>query len=153
MRSIYVYIVLMLCLSSCAHLENEQDLIGVYKVVDTECVGSVVDIEACNSIVFIEFVKGKFYGVSDDEVAFVVWSGSYDLTYAARKLDVSSVVSGYPFSVIIDDSDYIEKLNFESYAAGEYIFGSDSIGMSKLKIKRASVVDVNKYIKVYPDRD
>lgn len=76
-------------ITACASQKPDNDklsLLGLYEVSNRTCEGTAIAIEACDSLRFIEFVKGNFYGIADDEIAFVTWSASsgYDLLHSAR---------------------------------------------------------------------
>ena len=72
---------------------NGEQIIGLYKITETTCNVPESYKADCESVRFIELVKGKFYGVNDDEIAFVTWQGDSagELQYLARKTPLANI--------------------------------------------------------------
>ncbi|HWV14629.1 MAG TPA: hypothetical protein VN030_04285, partial [Cellvibrio sp.] len=135
----------------------ENNILGVYKVTDRTCNGSAIEINACESIVFIEFVKGSFYKIADDEIAFVIWSGEKgdDLLYQARKFGGRIDSDNGQLSLLIDGKNLKERVIFLSSTTGIYsierpLFSSAQLIKSELKIEKASASDLKDYSMEYP---
>ena len=85
----------MLITSSCSNKRgvNGEQIIGLYKATETTCNVPEFYKADCESVRFIELVKGQFYGVNDDEIAFVTWQGDLagELLYLARKTPLANI--------------------------------------------------------------
>ena len=125
--------------SACSSLQSSDDIISVYTIGDKNCKGSDEQINWCNDITLLEFVKGNFYKISNDEIAFVTWSGKGELTYTARKYEGVHLVESYPFTLILStESEYLEKIVFTSKNQGTYTFGNpNGSDMSSLQLQSA----------------
>lgn len=146
-------IIIFITLSSCASVSNQEDIIGIYQVSSRECTGNQFQIDSCNDIQLLEFVKGKFYKIRDNENAFVVWSGNKDLTYNVRKIKQSFATTSFPFNLTLEnDITYVERIIFNSNIDGLYEFGDPS-SPSILRFHRALPEQLSKYIKNYPGND
>jgi hypothetical protein len=154
MKKTVLYTFFMFFLISCTGISHEKSVIGIYKVSERDCKGNSVQIEVCKNIVLIEFVKGKFHKVRNNEVAFVVWSNDDELTYNARKIESDVRVVEYPTSIIIDEYFALEeKIVFDSDSSGTYVFPISKDIVSRLKIEKATDADLAKYNKQYPEAD
>ena len=155
MFRIFLCFCVSIIMSGCSCAADANSVLGVYKVVERKCVGTAVEITACNDISLLEFVKGNFYKISDNEVAFVVWSGDSDLTYSARKYEGKSVVESYPVKLVVsDDEGFGEFLLFKSKSEGVYSFGkNNSADKSELTVVPVSNDDLRGYSKEYPGND
>lgn len=132
---------------------EEHSILGVYKVLERNCAGSDTQIDACKNITLLEFVKGNFYKVGNNEVAFAIWSGNpaEELLYTAKKYIGMTVLDKFPSSVMLaDDNSYQEKLQFLTYNNATYTFGQPGGAMSELKIGRISKRESAKFKKEYP---
>jgi hypothetical protein len=138
----------------CASLPPQINILGTYKVEDRTCRGSDVQVQSCQKIRLLEFVKGNFYKISDNEVAFVTWSGdrNEDLLYSAKKYNGQLIVSSFPTLLpLSDDTDYIESITLNSEDTGVYRFGGKNTSdISELKFSRMSNNDINLLQKEYP---
>ena len=134
---------------------SENNILGIYKVSDRICQGSEAEVESCQAIIFVEFVKGNFYKVSDNEVAFVVWSGEKgkELTYTARKYEGAITFTKEPASAVIsDDASFREEINFSEKTA-TYSYEKLQSGepvKSQLKLNKAQTSDLAEYRMEYP---
>ncbi len=131
-------------LFGCASLPQQINILGTYKVEDRTCRGSDVQIQSCQQIRLLEFVKGNFYTISDNEVAFVTWSGdrNEDLLYSAKKYNGQLIVYAFPTSLSLSED------------TGLYRFGSNNASdMSELKFTRMSGKDINLLQKEYPGNE
>lgn len=135
--------------ASCALITDysESSIIGLYEIKNRHCQGEKYELSACESIEFIEFVKGNFYKIFSDEVAFVVWSKSTDknLLYAARKYRGSILFTENDEKIEIDKNEYIK---FSNSLTGVYIFSGSS-----LEFKRVDRLAVTDYVISYPGSD
>ncbi len=57
-----------------AHAYNLEKHLGLYKVVEIKCELTKGLVNRCSDIKFFELVKGKFYDMSSDDMAFVEWA-------------------------------------------------------------------------------
>ena len=139
----------------CTYAADTNSIIGVYKVAERKCSGTETERKSCNDISLLEFVKGNFYKIADDEVAFVVWSGDSDLRYNARKYAGEYVVKSYPATFVIsDDNGFSESIVFNSKSEAVYRFGkNDGADISELVVVPASDIELRRYTKVYPGND
>lgn len=150
MFRIGIVIAFIACLSSCETVSRNDSHLGVYKITERRCNGSHLQLQACETIEFIEFVKGNFYKIDDDELAFVVWSGESDLNYSARKLNQKLVGSDYPVDIVISrDPNASETVRLNSQNVGVYILEAKGI-TSVLNFRLASSDDLEPYVKIYP---
>lgn len=147
------WVSIILC--GCSYATETNSILGVYKVIERKCNGTELEINACNDISLLEFVKGNFYKIADSEIAFVVWSGNSDLTYSARKYTGKNVVESYPVTLVIsDDEGFSEFLVLTAKSKGIYSFGkSNSADMSELTVVPISYEDLRGYTKEYPGND
>ena len=137
--------------SGCSAILEKENILGVYKIGEKRCRGSITQINACKDITLVEFVKGNFYKVSDDEVAFTVWSGKSDLVYTARKYEGVYFIGSYPFTLTLSNgSAYFEKIVFQSQYSGIYSFGSNAENISELEIIAIGENEISNYVKEYP---
>ncbi|TYK65017.1 hypothetical protein [Colwellia echini] len=137
----------------CSSFNKTENIIGVYKITKNNCHGSTQQIDICKNIVFIELVNGHFYKISNNEIAFVVWSGMNDLTYVAKKYEGDPSVVNYPIMLsIAAESSYVENITFTSKGNGVYSFGNQST-LSTLEFSLATAEDITRYIKEYPGND
>ena len=140
--------------SGCSAILEKDNILGVYKIGEKECRGSLTQINTCKEITLVEFVKGNFYKISDNEVAFTVWSGQSDLVYTARKFEGEYSIDSYPFTLIIsNENGYLEKIVLQSPHYGIYSFGSNEENISELEIIAIGKNEIAKYIKEYPGND
>jgi hypothetical protein len=154
MKKIFPHACLIFCLTACTGSSHEKSAIGIYKVSERDCKGSSVQIDECNKIVLVEFVKGKFHKVRNNEVAFVVWSNEDELTYNARKIESDVRVVEYPSSIVIDKYFALEEkvvLNSDSF--GVYVFPTGENSVSRLTIEKATSSDLARYNKEYPEAE
>lgn len=144
-----------LCSCSNTPTDSNNSIIGIYKVTDRDCSGTSIEIDDCNSVAFIEFVKGNFYKISDNEVAFVIWRGEAgsDLLYSAKKYEGNTSFENNQMNgTISNDDDFKEEVHFSSLKTGVYTLEkklSPPI-KSKLTLERASAVDLKNYTREYP---
>lgn len=71
-----LFLLLILMLQPWPHVANAYNLekhLGLYEVVKTQCELTKGLFNPCPGIKYMELVKGRFYGVEPDEVAFVIW--------------------------------------------------------------------------------
>lgn len=158
---------LILCgvvfLTSCTiHPENiSGDIIGKYNINNRGCFGSSAMIEQCESIKIIEFVHGSFYKVSNDEIAFVVWSGNKgeELMYSSRKYYGNKAILKSPFIAEIDQSEGVsEFVEFFNDNLGRYELTKKSLNgdvsfQMLLDIERVYEDSPVEYITIYPGND
>jgi hypothetical protein len=131
-------------------------ILGVYTVLERSCAGTDTQINACKNITLLEFVKGNFYKVGKDEIAFVIWSGSpaEELLYSAKKYAGNPQLDNLPSSIILaSDNNYRETLQFLTINSATYTFGNQGAGISKLKIGRINERQIAKFKKEYPGND
>jgi hypothetical protein len=144
-------------LFGCASLPPQIDILGTYKIQDRSCRGSDVQIQSCQKIRLLEFVKGNFYKISDNEVAFVIWSGdrNEDLSYSAKKYNGQLIVNAFPSLLpLSDDSDFMESITLNSEDTGVYKFGSKNASdISELNFTRMSSKEINLLQKEYPGNE
>jgi len=148
-------------LGSCSSIpeQNQTDIIDIYKVFDRSCKGSSVQITECKAIAFIEFVRGNFYKISNDEIAFVQWKNeaNADLLYTARKYSGESVFKNYPINIdIAVDPKFIETVTMSNKKHGVYKFGGQdksNTELSELKFRPAKKEELNLYKMEYPGSD
>jgi hypothetical protein len=106
----------------------EQDIatvpLGLYKVVGRECSYAENAPEDCSWTQYIELVKGVFYGIGKDEVAFTTWlaeTPSEQHDYIARNIRHGSFVNANEF-VIEDNEHGKEWFIVENGVITEYYF-------------------------------
>lgn len=134
---------------------SHDGIIGIYKVTDRDCNGTSTEIDDCNSVALIEFVKGNFYKISESDVAFVIWRGEVgsDLLYSAKKYEGATALKNNHMNAIIsDDDDVREEVYFSSLKTGTYTLEkklSPPI-KSKLTLERVSAADLKNYTREYP---
>jgi hypothetical protein len=63
--------------------------IGLYKVVETKCEVTKGGYNPCPTIKFFELVKGRFYGIGTDDMAFIHW-----------KVDQKDLIAAYEAGLI-----------------------------------------------------
>lgn len=134
---------------------SNSSIIGIYKVTDRDCNGTSTEIADCNSVAFIEFVKGNFYKISDNEVAFVIWRGEVgdDLLYSAKKYDGDiTFEKGNINGIISNDDDFKEDVYFSSSTTGIYTLEKKTSPpiKSKLTVEKALAADLKNYTREYP---
>jgi hypothetical protein len=146
-------ILVLFIVVSCADKKqvSYEELIGLYQITDRVCDVPEIEKSDCEQARFIELVKGRFYGVSDKEVAFVVWSGNTgeELLYQARKLDSGKRDIKADGEVIIVSNEYEkEYLTIQDRSIVEYkLLVSSPNGIKKIHrytlrlISRDSVSD------------
>jgi hypothetical protein len=128
----------------------------VYAIPERKCSGTDTQINACKNITLLELVKGNFYTVGKNEIAFVVWSGNptNKLLYTTKKYTGNPQLSMLPSSVLLSrDRNYQETLEFISQENATYKFGNPGTGMSELKVGRINKQEIKKYKKEYPGSD
>lgn len=169
MLRIYLLVFIVFQINACAHTSRmnssrTESILGVYKVVDRVCPDSFGDackatdnsiINACHSVKFLEFVKGRFFDIADDEMAFVDWRGEGDLLYSAKKYEGKDVLDSYPATlVIVEESDYNETVEFQSPGEGVFSYGKPlSACRSKLFFRPTTESDLRGYTKEYPGNE
>jgi len=106
-------------LVSCAVNESpkSQHVIGLYQVDNRICEVPEQYKNDCQSTKFIELVKGQFYGVKNNEIAFVNWQddNTEELSYQARNITKKNK-SFDPQSIIViskteTDNEYLKVEN------------------------------------------
>ncbi len=157
MIRIFYLLVTSSLLFGCASLPPQSNILGAYKIEDRTCKGSTVQIQTCQEITFIEFVRGKFYGVSDKEVAFVIWSGDKNeaLLYSARKYNGQLLVNSFPALLpIYEDENFEESITLSSEKSGIYRFGNkNSSNISELKFSGLKLDEINTFKKASQGSD
>ncbi|GEM_PF-3957453 len=71
---------------------NIEDHIGLYRITKSKCRLTKGLFNPCENIKFLELVKGRFYGVSPDQLALVQWHakpGSSEIEYTASLISDS----------------------------------------------------------------
>jgi hypothetical protein len=106
---------------------------GTYRVVARTCDGGEVEKATCNWIRYIELVRGKFHGVSDEELAIVQWIGvdaeAGPYTYNARPLRGHAQGDQYIIDEIVQSaSEAREWFELENGRAIAYRFQKHSKG-------------------------
>lgn len=147
---------MVLIMSGCSHTPQADSILGVYKVVDRVCMASDEAINnVCRSVKFLEFVKGNFFDIADDEIAFVDWRGEGDLLYTAKKYAGKDALGSYPATlVIVEESDFSEIVEFQSHGEGVFSYGKPSgARRSKLFFRPATESDLRGYTKEYPGNE
>lgn len=145
----------VLLTTACASIQSAESILGVYTPTDKQCHGSAVQIDWCDKVSLLELVNGRFYSIAENEIAFVTWSGRYDLTYSAIKVSGKHLVDAYPFTLILSqESDYLEKIVFTAKNSATYHFGNPHQGvMSSMQLQLATDNALAHYIKSYPSDD
>jgi hypothetical protein len=154
MIRIFFILITSTLLFGCASLPPQVNILGTYKVEDRTCRGSDVQVQSCQKIRLLEFVKGNFYKISDNEVAFVIWSGdrNEDLLYSAKKYNSQLIVNSFPTLISLsEDIDFIESITLNTEDTGVYRFGGKNASdISELKFTRMSSKDIDLLQKEYP---
>ena len=150
-------------IASCGNtpVSDSGNVLGIYKVSDRNCKGTPVEIEDCNSVMLMEFVKGNFYKIADNEVAFVIWRGESgsDLLYTARKYEGNIKFQNTSLNTIIsDDEKFKEEIRFLSQTKAIYSLEkkssqSQAVTTSELTLEKATATDLHNYILEYPGND
>lgn len=144
-------------LFGCASLPSQSNILGIYKIEDRTCRGSEVQIKTCQEITLLEFVRGNFYKISNNEVAFALWSGdkNEELLYSAKKYNGQLIVNTFPTLLSLsEDENFIEYITLNSKNTGVYSFGSNaSTNTSELKFTKVSIDEINSFKKQYPGTD
>jgi hypothetical protein len=147
MIRIFFLLITSTLLFGCASLPPQINILGTYKVEGRTCRGSDVQVQTCQKIRLLELVKGNFYKISDNEVAFVIWSGdkNKDLLYSAKKYNAQLIVNSFPTLLpLSEDTNFIESITLNSEDTGVYRFGSKSASdISELKFTRVNTGPVN----------
>ena len=101
----FVYLLLVSCARG--HRADANNFMGLYQVAARDCNGLERYKADCNKIMFVELVKGQFFGVKDDEIALVFWSGDIgeELLYQARKIDIDVNDGGLRDKIIISETE------------------------------------------------
>jgi len=163
LRGGYIRLAFLLCvifIMSCARLpvNEENNLIGKYLVYDRTCQGSVEGVKYCESVRVVEFVKGRFYGVDDDALAFVIWRGDPKeaLLYTANAF-MGTVVSteGKVFASLNDDNGVREYVEIFIDGRGQYTFEETSsrgviVERTLFKIELSQFNKADSYLMDYP---
>ena len=139
---------------------DKDEIFGKYAVANRTCTGNKLMQAQCNDIKLIEFVRGNFYKIANDEIAFVVWSGeeSEELMYSARKyLGEFNISKGESLKAYIEKSNEVDEYIEISFSGdGRYsLEGRSSRGKPSyrmvLDVKR--IDSPNGYITNYPAND
>lgn len=144
-----------LILAACATPDTHDHILreAMYEVSDRDCLGKKEAVQSCEAIILVELVKGNFYGIPDDKLAFVLWSGENDnLTYVARKLGEVDKSDGEPGVVLFRDDGYVELLNRSNDGSLVYSFGEEG-NLSSLNLEELSVGESGQYSREYPGND
>lgn len=136
---------LLISFSSCATISQVSDfnLLGLYKIEKRQCDGFKEEKLDCESTLFIEFTKGNFYKISDDEVGFIIWRNSTDrnLLYTARKYE-NDLGDKSSSRVNINENEY---LIFTDNNSGQYFSNN-----SRFNFIRVDKTKVTEHIMQYP---
>ena len=160
-------LLMLLCTSSLvacvtSSLNTNGEIFGKYIVVNRNCTGNSFMQDQCKDIKLLEFVKGNFYKISNEEVAFVIWSGSTneDLMYSARKYmgETVTIVDRKLFAHIEKSKDVNEYVEFSSNEHGQYFLESRSSNGNLaysmiLDIERIKPESGTRFITNYPGND
>lgn len=150
---LFISAIIGLILAACATQDTTRNGIlreAVYEVTGRNCRGEKEAVGACEDIVLVELVKGNFYQIPSNQMAFVLWSGAKDsLNYVARKLGDVDNVGGQTGVVIFRDEDYIELLSFPSDGSVVYSFGGED-NLSSLYLRELSIGELKQYSKECP---
>ncbi len=147
-------LITLFSLISCSNLsiDTKPGIIGVYKAIDRDCNGSEPKLAACKDLQLIEFVYGNFYQISEDQIAFVIWSGEKDkeLLYAAKKVDVDPILLKFPTQRELSSDDFFhESVVFSNIDSLEYSFGNSN-NVSKIYFQRLMADEIGGFFKEYP---
>lgn len=141
-----------LILAACVTPDTQDEILreAVYEVIERDCRGEKATAGGCEDIILVELVKGNFYGIPSDTLAFVLWSGEKDnLTYLARKLGRFDKRHGESGIVIFREEGYAELLSFSNDGSIVYRFGKEG-NLSSLHLRELSVNELRQYSKEYP---
>jgi hypothetical protein len=88
---------LFLPASPCSAEEyNLEKNIGLYKVVEAKCELTDGLFNICPEIKFIELVKGRFYDIGPDDMAFVLWRTDpeyIEAFYEASTINIKEILT------------------------------------------------------------
>lgn len=152
---LFIFALTSLILAACATPDTQEHILreAVYEVTDRDCRGKKEAVQSCEAITLVELVKGNFYGIPNDKLAFVLWSGEKDnLTYVARKLEGVEKRDGEPGILIFRDEGYVELLNRSIEGSLVYSFGKEG-NLSSLNLRELSVDESGQYSREYPGND
>lgn len=142
-------------LAACATPDTQDDILRetVYEVTERDCRGEKEVLQSCEAITLVELVKGNFYGIPSDKLAFVLWSGEKDnLTYVARKLGDVDKEDGEPGMVIFREEGYAELLNPSNDGSIVYSFGKEG-NLSSVHLRELFADELGQYSREYPGND
>ena len=98
--------------------------LGLYKVIERECSYAPGVPEDCSKTRYIELVKGIFYGIDKDEIAFATWMASepaQEHDYMARDLRQGRFVNAQEF-LVEDDARAKEWFVIKDGTITDYFF-------------------------------
>ena len=123
----YALLMLFLALESCAVLDTTQNksVLGLYRVSERVCKVPEAYKNDCEATRFVELVKGQFYGVANNEIAFVNWQGSEGeaLSYQARNISKKNKsINSQDMILISKTKTENEFLTVKNGIVVEYVF-------------------------------
>lgn len=115
MRGYFFFAILSFAsISGASQAEGLDEYVGLYKIVNANCVTKVDTYDPCKHTLFFEIVKGQFIGISNDEIGYVFWSGdpkkNPELQYSSHLVKDSKarkVVENRFYLHEQDDSEYL----------------------------------------------
>lgn len=90
---------------------------GLYQVVEAKCEATKGSFNICPEIKFIELVKGKFYDIGPDDLAFVLWRIDPDDTEALYE---ASLVKNHKNLVLRDNKVWFVTHESKNEQSQEY---------------------------------
>lgn len=90
---------------------------GLYQVVEAKCEATKGSFNICPEIKFIELVKGKFYDIGPDDLAFVLWRIETDDTKALYE---ASLVKNHKNLVLRDNKVWFVTHDNKNEQSQEY---------------------------------
>lgn len=123
----YIAVILTsLVLVNCAEdvAPQSQHVIGLYQVDTRVCEVPERYKNDCQATKFIELVKGQFYGVKNNEIAFVNWQddNSEELSYQARNIsNKNKLIDDQSIIIISKNETDNEYLKVEQGYVVEYV--------------------------------
>jgi len=111
---------------ACTNVQSKSldSFIGLYEIVNAKCEIDEGAYDPCKGTLFFEILKGQFYGIGDDDLAYVFWSGDSkvggELTYESSKISEESAISSEGKFWLNKDEGSEEYLSFFDGEITEY---------------------------------
>lgn len=117
-------------------VKQNDNIIGLYEIIDRQCQVSAAAQDECNNTKFIELVKGQFYGIKNNETAIVMWRGDKgeELLYQARKIKLLEDINTASKEIVISSSGTeTESLKLVDGQVTEYLIEFNHVGKNKIQ--------------------